>query len=630
MKGWKRFIGIVLGASITACCFAGCGSDGAVQKEPPVLESDQTADGASGEAQKGPSILESDQTADGASGADGQEGKHEPIVVNCFNQLIKEDFINAFQQVYPQVNLQMQKYSGMNGTGYALHSLEHGDIPDIYVSTQNFSKESQEKYLLDLSNQDFVNNYTNALLDSMDVNGSIYMLPSGYQLVGIYYNKTIIEEHHWEVPSSFRELKALSKKIEDAGYQTLGHKMDLDGYPFNYFFNISNTAYLGMPQGMEWKEQFPKGEAKAAGNDGLKKAAEYFKKWVDAGYITSKNMDTEEFYNGGSVFFLCLGLSDYTYTTKEGKEYTFGIMPWLSEDGTDNMLTRNVSMYVGISKSLAEEGNEQKLEDALHFLDFCSTVEGQNALMKGNHNYMLSLNEAKISDGSPYQEIEELIYEGKTVPLLYVGWEQLIIPAAQDIKQLIEKKIDVDGLIEALDDTNDGILCGASEDVFASVQERLTWEQTAQLVAAAQGEAVGADCAIVSLNAMHGTADSNDQGVAWYLYEGDVNTDVINVIRPRSATVSVLEMTGRDIKDMRDAGLDLHGNGDPYTYVLMTKGGKKLEDTKTYKLAVATGDMTEEARARAQETEVSPQAAIRDYMKKLGTVTAGAASNWQP
>lgn len=58
----------------------------------------------------------------------------------------------------------------------------------------------------------------------------------------------------------------------------------------------------------------------------------------------------------------------------------FGYMPYLSEDGSNNAYIASVSKYVGLNKKLEEEGNEQKLEDALHVMEVLCTVEGMRAL----------------------------------------------------------------------------------------------------------------------------------------------------------------------------------------------------------------------------------------------------------
>lgn len=557
----------------------------------------------------------------GKSSEKGGESGSGALTIASFNRLITEEFIEAFNRKYPEVELDVISYAGHNGSGYAMHTLENGDIPDIYVTSQNFGKEYQGQYLLDLSTYDFVNHYASTLLDSISIDGGIYLLPSGYQLTGIYYNKTILEEHGWSVPDSFEELVSLSQEIQAAGYQTMGHGMSLDGYPFNYFFNIGNTMYFGTPQGTEWKERFPRGEAQAFGDSRLKETAEYFEQWVDNGFITAEHMETEEFFEGGSVFFLCLGITEYEHTTEDGKTYEFGTMPWLSPDGGSNMLTRTVSRYIGLNRSLKEDGNEKKLENALKFMEYVSTAEGQQALMTSSNQYMPSLNESILSEDSPYQEIAYLVEQGRTVPLLYVGWENQVIPIAQEIKKLISGDTDVDSMLEEFDRINRGLLDGSSEDIFARAERTLTMEETARLVAMAEGKAAGADCAMISLNQYHGDDCCNEQGLGWYLYEGDINTDIVNMIRPRSVSISVLEMTGQEIEAMAAAGFDQDGNGNPYEYLLFTKGDMELEDGTVYRLAAAEGELTEEMAGKAQTVEMSLPDAIKEYLRELGIVT---------
>ncbi len=549
-----------------------------------------------------------------------EEGRKDALTVVSFNKLITEEFAEVFCSKYPDIKLEMISYGGMNGTGFAMRSLENGDIPDIYITTQNYGKEFQEQYLLDLSNYDFVNNYSSILLDSIDVNGSIYLLPSGYQLTGIYYNRTILEENGWEIPKSFEELAALSQEIEAAGYKTMGHGMSLDGYPFNYFFNIGNTVYFGTPEGTEWKEKFLKGTETASENSQLRKTAEYFNRWVEHGFITTEHTDVQDFYEGKCVFFLCLGLNKYESTTEDGKTYKFGNMPWLSEDGSNNMLTRTVSRYIGINKSLAKPGNEQKLEHALQFMDYISTAEGQRAFMTSSTQYMPSLNEDTLPQGSPYQELEELVNKGRTVPLVYAGWEEILIPIAQEIKELIKGNIDVDTMLERFDKINYEMRTGSSEDIFAAAEETLTIEKTAELVAIAEGKAADADCAMVSLNEYHGNDNCNEQGVAWHIYKGNINIEHINIFRPRSAAISVLQLTGQEIREMQRAGFDQDENGNPYDYLLFIKEDIELEDSSVYRLAISSGELPKDLIPDAREIQMPLAEAIEIYLKELGTV----------
>ena len=72
---------------------------------------------------------------------------------------------------------------------------------------------------------------------------------------------------------------------------------------------------------------------------------------------------------------------------------------------------------------------------------------------------------------------------------------------------------------------------------------------------------------------------------------------------------------------MQQEGLDLDGDGNPYEYLLFTKDGE-LSDHTVYKLAVSTGELTEEMQKKAKETKHSPKEAIGQYLRKLKTVNS--------
>ena len=558
---------------------------------------------------------------------DTQTGKeeHEPLTIFCLNDMVTEHFIESLQEKYPEINLEVKSYKGSNGSGFANYTLEQGDIPDIYLSTQFFVPESQREYLLDLSGYDFINNYTTTMLNTIDNEGGIYLLPCSYQLTGINYNKTIMEENGWEVPNSIEELEALAPEIEAAGYDVMRGMFNLDGYPFNYLFNIGNTKFFSTAEGEQWKKDFVTGKAKASGNEELLESVRYFKRWIDSGLIQPSDMEAgsepqEAFLNGECVFFLSLGHIEYTHTTEDGREYNFGVMPWLSEDGSSNMLTRNVCCHFGVNKELAEEKNQQKMEDALKIMEFLSSEEGQKAFVEQAENswlYNTPLVGGDISEESPYYIWNSLVTSGNTVPLVYVGWEDLIIPIAQDIKQLINSEITPEQLLEEFDKSYNDVT-GKNESVMAVAETDMTLQDTAKLCGNAVGIAADAEVALVSLSGYH-EGKQNAYGVNWYFYAGEIDTQVINMFRTKSDTISVLEMTGAEIKALVEKGFDLYGDGDTFEYVLVTKEGLVLEDNTIYKVAVGTNELTNDLKENATVVEISTKDAIINYVTTLGT-----------
>lgn len=109
-------------------------------------------------------------------------------------------------------------------------------------------------------------------------------------------------------------------------------------------------------------------------------------------------------------------------------------MPFLSEDGTRNTFVLNVNRYVGLNKHLEEAGNEQKLEDALHVMEVLSTVEGMQAL---NSLYsdtpLLPLKDHTVNSNGYYADIQDQINSGATAPLIYNGWENIIVAIGESM-----------------------------------------------------------------------------------------------------------------------------------------------------------------------------------------------------
>lgn len=577
--------------------------------------------------QEGDGAGTSEETSESTGSAESA-GTHEPLTVCNVNGLFSDGFIEAFQKVHPEVAIDASAYRGSNGSGYAMNTLEHGDIPDIYISTYPPSPEAQREHLIDLSGYGFIGNYTTTMLNSVDNEGGIYLLPSCFQMTGIGYNKTLMEQHGWSVPNSFEELLALAPQIEAAGYDVMRCMFNLDGYPFNYFFNILNTEYFHTADGSKWKTDFSNGNAKAAGNQELLEGVEYFKRWIDAGFIDDADktqQPSNAFVNGECIFFLSLGLSKYEATTEDGRTFEFGVMPWLSDDGKSNTLTVTTSRYFGLSNDLLKPGNEQKLEDALALMEFISTPEGQEALVAQTaapHLYTAPLTGADIPEDSPFHGLNHLVEAGHTVQLVYSGWEDLIVPIAQDITKLVGGELTPEGLLEAFDATYAEVASGDDGSV-AVLEEDLGWEDTLRLCAIATGMAGDADAGIVSLGGYNDAREVNDRGVSWYVYAGGLRSEEINMFRTKCYSVRVFEMTGAEIKEFAEGGFDLYGTGNPFPYTLVVKGDAELQDDVVYRLAVGTEDVVEDMWDKSVEVrDIASQQMVIDYVSTLGTFGA--------
>lgn len=87
------------------------------------------------------------------------------------------------------------------------------DISDIFITSQIFDEELASERLIDLSSYDFISSFSTSALDQVSIDGGIYLLPVNYTMYGILYNKTLMDEKGWAVPSNFSELEASAGRL---------------------------------------------------------------------------------------------------------------------------------------------------------------------------------------------------------------------------------------------------------------------------------------------------------------------------------------------------------------------------------------------------------------------------------
>ena len=481
--------------------------------------------------------------------------------------------------------------------------------------------------LLDLSGYGFTDNYQEARLREVTDHGAIYLLPTYYTCIGITYNKTLLEKNGWELPKSFKELEELAPKVEEAGYKLALNQTQLPGYGFQYMCNILDTDYLNTPDGRQWQADFLAGKTTVAGSPEMKASFATLDKWRDLGMLNGDGDRTDdigvrkEFGKGNTLFLL--GNSNIFQEGETDDE--FGMMPYLSEDGTSNAYILNVSRYMGLNKKLGEKGNEQKLEDALHVMEVLSTVEGMQSLNRDYANTsLLPLKDYEVNPDGMYADAEEDLNNGFTAPFIYDGWDNAIVSMGETMQSYIWGDISLDEAIQKFDDAQ-SLLTDNSSEVYTTVAETLDTETCAKLVGISFAEASGADLSLVSLNKWYKTdetGDLNTQGVSGQLYALPTTDNEITTILPTGWTgnIQTVTLTGKRIKELAEQGYVLNGN--VYPYELVTKEGFNIEDDTTYTVVIcgATDDVAEEG--NIQDTGILGLKVAEDYMSQFDSLSA--------
>lgn len=502
----------------------------------------------------------------------------------------EEAFIEQVHSVYPEVNIEIVPYSGDNTTTCLQNMFEANDLPDICTLTvyDPITYHVSDK-LLDLSGYDFTDNYVESRLQEVSDNGAIYLLPSSYNCYGITYNKTLLREHGWELPNSFAELEALAAEAKEAGVDLCLPQIQYPGYGFQYLCNIADADFLGTLDGKLWQKDYLSGEANVSNTPGMMQAMAYVQKWKDIGMLNDSGdaLDdnvTRQRMTEGNTLFLIGGTNGIVESDDNADK--FGLMPYLSEDGTQNVFVLKVNRFYGLNKKL--EQNPQKLEDALKVMRVLSTVEGSSALIpaKTLKCSLLPFKDAKADD-TYYADVADVLNAGNTAPFIYSGWENTIVTTGTKMLDFIKGDATMEDVIRQMDEDQDSVV-NNTPDTITTVTEELSQEDCAMLVGRCFAQATGSDLALVSLSTWipGNPTDQNHHGVAAKLYAKGITDYDLSVILPTgwNRTIQTVTLTGQQINDLLATGYDAYGNGKGYPYVMASP--VQPEADKTYQVAI--------------------------------------------
>lgn len=552
---------------------------------------------------------------------------HEPVtILSCFQGM--GQFIDVLNEKYPEINLEVIPYSGQNMTAYVRDELSTNNMPDIYTTTMYFpGQEDLSDRLIDISSYDFTSNYAEARLRDVSDNGAIYLLPTYYSCLGITYNKTLLEKHGWTLPTTLAELEELAPKVEEAGCNLALNQLSLPGYGFQYFCNVMDTDFLNTIEGRQWQRDFLNSKTNVRDSAEMMKSLSTLEKWKELGLLNGNSdsgadSDVKAEMAEGNTLFMLGGTNNFT---KEDSDDEFGLMPYLSEDGTQNALILNIGRYVGLNKQLEEEGNEQKLEDATHVLEVLSSVEGMAALTSGyEDSTLLPLQDYTIPETSYYKQIEDDLNSGMTAPFIYAGWDNLIVPIGETMLDYIRDDATLDDVIQTFDDNQ--ILLKDDESItITTTTEELDTDACAKLVGISFGKASGADLALVSKNKWYKSANGygalNLYGVSGSLFPMGIKDQEIVSILPTGwrRNIETVTLTGKRIEELMESGYEM---GDlSYPYELVTPKDMEIEDDTTYTVAICgvSDDVAKEG--NLTDTGILGLDAATEYLSQFKTLS---------
>ena len=200
-------------------------------------------------------------------------------------------------------------------------------------------------------------------LNLCTLSGQLCGYPTSYNVLGVYYNKTIFEECGIEVPTTFEEFEAACAALKEAGYVPMA-AAGLNGWHVMRWVELLVEHYAGA----ELHDKMNSFE-ESWDNEAVVQALNKYKEWVDAGYfpdgfLTADPNDTIMSFGSGECAMDIQGQwYDGQLIQNELDVNNYGYFPFPS--GDTNRMSAFAEM-TQFNKNLTDE----ELDACIRFTDF--------------------------------------------------------------------------------------------------------------------------------------------------------------------------------------------------------------------------------------------------------------------
>lgn len=532
-------------------------------------------------------------------------------------------------------------------TEYLRLQLLHDDTGDIFFGTLKYDDATCQKHLMDLSGYGFVGRYESSILNQYDADGAIYLVPGPVMIRTMVYNKTLFEEKGWQAPTNHKELVNLVKQIRAESSLT---PIAFGGKGLGYYFTTMTTyaqaASLADAHWREWEQNYLKGDVSC--KKGFQPGIDMLQQLIDADAYDIE-CDVDHWDDGAmdrlisreaAMMAIWGGQSAFVSKTANCAD-EFVLFPFYNENG-DPFLGTNIGFHIGLAKRLENQGNEKKLENALRVMEWLSTPEGMSYLNAGSADILPLTAADNLATAEIYRTVWEANLSGLKAPMLYTGYEDIMIQTAETIQDAMRNGKSLQGLTDLIDCLHQQAVKTPKALSLGNISECFSHEETVQLMADVLYESGLADIALVSsggcINGIVNTA-----GVNGKLYQGELYASNITVCLPgftANAPLEVMTLTGGQIKDLLENGKILYsGTNEPreiekyavFDYywagiiVEMTEGkitavkfpdGRELITNERYTVVFPKGDYTKEVEKIGNpiEQEIGCQDVFKTYL----------------
>jgi len=500
----------------------------------------------------------------------------------------------AIEARFPEVDIVPLDMAGVNNFQAYMELMGEQDaLADIIFG--QFSVEECD-YLYDLSAEAFTSRYNLSSLNALNADGRLYQLPISSVVHGIFYNKTLFEEHGWEIPSTLDDFYALCDTISAQGIRPFVPCFKYRATIQEVGLGLSNRQLFETIDKQLQYDAVVKGEGSCAGL--LEPYYEVLKNLYDRGIVVEEDFSSSLTQNRhalyeGKIAMIPNNLDMFSMYEEEKPDCEVGFIGYFTDTPGERWLWVNSGRNMALSQKAMED--PEKKQVLLDIFDFLSTNEGQEALFQC-FTGISSVKSYQMSMRDEFHEIEECIQKGQIFFAGDFGMEEDM----DTVKDWITGKMTMEEIIDATDHfPRPDYLAELHAEPLGTADETFTMLETSSFIADTMREATGADIALL----LHKTYY---KGNFAQLFKGDIHMPERFYLRGLTSGdfLTTYEITGANLKTLMEhpiindeevnamyACSGLHMEYAPWydpdrnVLKLTLENGKEIDDTSLYTVA---------------------------------------------
>ena len=303
--------------------------------------------------------------------------------LSWYNQSDYQPILDAFNEKYPDVEIDFQNVSTENNQYSQRLTLlaNSGELPDVFYIQPPIAKFAKEGYLMELDDLDAMKDISGTYRDTYTYEGKTYAFVDDAWIGGVYYDKDMFEANGLEVPETYDDFLNICKTFYDQGIRPVS----ISGTSLpDLMYWIHDTEVLA--ENPDYDKEIDAGQHTFT-EGYLDNINQWKKDFVDTGYMDeavvgySDEQRLEEFASGEAAMTISGPWSLSTIRAK-APEKNVGIFPFVGSKGQKYTVG---AVNVGIAIS----ANAKNPAAAKAFMNFLAEDETMLLYQQLTGNFMV-------------------------------------------------------------------------------------------------------------------------------------------------------------------------------------------------------------------------------------------------